>query len=127
MSTGQLEHANISVSSPQKTAAFLCDIFNWHIRWQGDATDNGYTIHVGSDDGYLAVFSQSGMSKLQQNRYKTVGALNHIGVVVDDLVAVEKQVVAAGFTPGETHDYEPGKRFYFYDHDNIEFEVVSYE
>ncbi|MCP5074453.1 MAG: VOC family protein [Rhodobacteraceae bacterium] len=126
MTTASLEHANISVSNPQRTAENLCDIFGWHIRWQGDATEHGYTIHVGTDDTYLAIYAQNNMKKAAQHSYKTIGALNHIGVVVDDLKAVEEKVVVAGFRLGEHYDYEPGERFYFYDHDNIEFEVVSY-
>jgi hypothetical protein len=52
--------------------------------------------------------------------------LNHIGVVVEDLNAAEARVIAAGFMPRSHTDYEPGKRFYFDDHDGIEFEVISY-
>jgi len=55
-----------------------------------------------------------------------VGGLNHIGVVVEDLDAVEAKVLAAGLKTTNHGDYEPGRRFYFHDHDGIEFEVVSY-
>ncbi|MCP5085971.1 MAG: VOC family protein [Rhodobacteraceae bacterium] len=121
-----LEHANISVSDPKKTAANLCDIFGWHIRWSGDAKETGYTVIVGTDEGYLAVYAEKSMENLERNKSRTIGDLNHIGVVVEDLKAVEDRVIAAGFTPGEHFDYKPGERFYFFDHDNIEFEVVSY-
>jgi catechol 2,3-dioxygenase-like lactoylglutathione lyase family enzyme len=66
------------------------------------------------------------MRKAAPNDYKTVGGMNHIGVVVEDLDAVEAKVAAAGFETFNHGDYEPGRRFYFYDHDGIEFEVVSY-
>jgi glyoxylase I family protein len=52
--------------------------------------------------------------------------LNHIGVEVDDLDATEARVIAAGLTPFNHGDYEPGRRFYFFDPDGIEYEVVSY-
>ena len=58
--------------------------------------------------------------------YRTTGGLNHIGVVVDDLGAVEARVKAAGLVPHSHADYEPGRRFYFDDHDGTEWEVVSY-
>ncbi len=58
--------------------------------------------------------------------YTAPGALNHVGVVVEDLEATEARVVAAGFKPHSHADYEPGRRFYFDDADGIEFEVVSY-
>jgi len=32
-----LEHVNITVSDPAKTAQMLCDLFDWKVRWQGDA------------------------------------------------------------------------------------------
>ena len=50
--------------------------------------------------------------------------LNHVGLVVDDLAAAE--AVAAGLVPFNHADYEPGRRFYFFDWDGIEFEVASY-
>ena len=126
MAAGILEHANFSVSDPQKTADMLCKLFDWRIRWQGDAIHGGYTIHVGGNDDYVAVYAQSGMRAAPPNDYKTVGGLNHIGVVVEDLDAVEARVLAAGFETTNHGDYEPGRRFYFHDHDGIEFEVVSY-
>ncbi len=49
-----------------------------------------------------------------------------MGIVVDDLDAVEQRVIAAGLTPTNHDDYEPGRRFYFDDPDGIEFEIVSY-
>ena len=126
MAAGILEHANFSVSDPQKTADFLCTLFDWRIRWSGDAIHGGHTIHVGGQDSYLAIYAQAEMRNAAPNDYKTVGAMNHIGVVVDDLEAVEARVLAAGFQTTNHGDYEPGRRFYFHDHDGIEFEVVSY-
>ena len=52
--------------------------------------------------------------------------MNHVGVQVDDLDAVEAKVAAAGLKPFGHGDYEPGRRFYFFDWNHIEFEVVSY-
>ncbi|MEO1778641.1 MAG: VOC family protein, partial [Pseudomonadota bacterium] len=59
--------------------------------------------------------------------YKTVGGLNHLAVVTDDIDAMETAVTALGFTAGNHGDYEPGRRFYFHDGDNIEYEVVQYD
>ncbi len=126
MVAGILEHANFSVSDPQKTADMLCAIFDWRIRWSGASIHDGHTIHVGGQDSYLAIYAQAEMRKAAPNDYQTVGAMNHIGVVVDDLDAVEARVVAAGFQTTNHGDYEPGRRFYFHYHDGIEFEVVSY-
>ncbi len=126
MGEATLEHVNITVSDPAETAKRLCDLFGWHIRWQGTAIHGGHTIHVGADDNYIAVYSQRGLADKTDDNYKTRGGLNHIGVVVDDLDDVEARVVAAGFQTHSHADYEPGRRFYFHDADGIEFEVVSY-
>ena len=126
MAAGILEHANFSVSDPQRTADMLCELFDWGIRWSGDAIHGGRTFHVGGEDSYVAVYAQAQMRQAAPNDYKTVGSLNHIGVVVEDLDAVEAKVLAAGYETTNHGDYEPGRRFYFDDHDGIEFEVVSY-
>jgi hypothetical protein len=52
--------------------------------------------------------------------------LNHVAIVVDDLDATEAKIIAAGYETLNHGDYEPGRRFYFYDDDRIEYEVVSY-
>ncbi|MDA9009368.1 VOC family protein [Alphaproteobacteria bacterium] len=125
MSEAMIEHLNVTVNNPAKTAQMLVDIFGWKIRWQGEAIHEGYTIHVGSENSYLAVY---GLNKENPSydSYRHVAGLNHIGITVDDLDATEQRVIAAGFKPNSHGDYEPGRRFYFDDHDGIEFEVVSY-
>ena len=126
----QLEHANITVSDPQKTAAMLIDLFGWHIRWEGAAMAGaGYTVHVGSDQSYVALYSGNDPAQTVPKAdasYGTRGALNHLGVVVDDLDAVEARVKAMGLTAHSHADYEPGRRFYFHDPDGVEIEVISY-
>jgi predicted enzyme related to lactoylglutathione lyase len=102
-------------------------VFGWHTRWQGDAIAGGYTVHVGTDERYVALYRPAGKLGGNPNNANFVGALSHIAVVVDDLDATEKAVRAAGFTMGDHHDYEPGRRFYFSDADSIEYEVVQYD
>ena len=123
----QLEHINISVPNARATAAFLSDLFGWHIRWEGPAIADGYSIHVGSDDTYLALYTPSHEMKDGVPRYRHWGGLNHIGLVVEDLEAVENSVRAAGYTPHSHADYEPGRRFYFDGPDGVEYEIVSYD
>jgi hypothetical protein len=53
-------------------------------------------------------------------RYPKGEPLNHVGIEVDDLEAVEEKVIAAGLTPFAHGDYEPGRRFYFLDPGGIE-------
>lgn len=126
MTQSQLEHVNVTVSDPLQTANRLCALFDWEIRWQGAAKNGGHTVHVGSKDTYLAVYSQGTTPATQGSSFDLRGGLNHIGIVVDDLNHIEARVIKAGYTPHSHADYEPGQRFYFDDEDEIEFEVVSY-
>lgn len=122
-----LEHTNFTVSDPDATAAWICDLFDWHIRWQGDSIDNGRSIHVGTDTFYLALYAPAKPANKRPSSYATIGGLNHIAVIVDDINAMQDKVTKAGFTPYDFGDYEPGLRFYFHDHDGIEFEIVQYD
>ena len=122
MSTATLEHVNITVADPDRTAELLCDLFGWEVRWRGRSQLGGNTVHVGSEDTYLAVFAWDDES----SNGAGPGRLNHVGVEVDDLDAVEAKVEAAGLNTYMHGDYEPGRRFYFDDPDGVEYEVVSY-
>jgi catechol 2,3-dioxygenase-like lactoylglutathione lyase family enzyme len=123
MPVGFLEHANITVSDPERASAFLQKLCGWHERWRGPAQLGGNTIHVGTERDYLALYTHSSPVP----RYAKGQPLNHVGLVVDDLDAAEKIVIEAGLIPHSHGDYEPGRRFYFYDWDGIEFELVSYD
>ena len=126
MNTGMLEHVNITVSDPKKTADLLTRLFDWKIRWSGKAKDDGYTYHVGTENSYLAVYTLGTPKPYGLPTGSTLNGLNHVGVVVEDLDDTEKRIIEEGFTPNSHGDYEPGKRFYFEDNDGIEFEVISY-
>jgi catechol 2,3-dioxygenase-like lactoylglutathione lyase family enzyme len=122
MPKGHLEHANLTVSDPERSAALLRELCGWHERWQGPAQSGGRTIHVGDENAYVALYTDG----LRRDRYRKGQPLNHIGLVVDDLDTAEAVVIAAGLEPFNHDGYEPGRRFYFLDWDGIEFELVSY-
>ena len=126
MASARLEHVNMTVSDPKATAAWIERIFGWSVRWEGPGMQTGYTVHIGSKDTYVALFSFPETPEPKYESYHTKGGLNHWAVVVDDLDAVEDRVKAEGFAPVNHADYEPGRRFYFHDHDGIEVEVVQY-
>src|SRR3546814_17302275 len=52
-----IEHVNLTVSDPDRTAGILSAIFGWHERWRGPARDGGHTIHLGSDAAYIALYT----------------------------------------------------------------------
>lgn len=129
MQTGILEHVNVTVANPETTARMLKDVFGWKERWRGPAKDDGVTIHVGEAGSYIAIYTRAGVKNVNGaggDPGARNGGLNHVGVVVADLAATERRVVAAGFQPHSHADYEPGRRFYFDDANGVEFEVVSY-
>ena len=127
MTAARLEHVNITVEDPMDTAERLCRLFGWRIRWKGPSIMGGHSVHVGTDDAYLAVYNPGKLDGTQARRYVELGGMNHVGVVVDDLDAAAERVTAEGFAPRDHADYAPGRRFYFTDEaDGVEYEVVSY-
>ena len=125
MPTGTIEHANLSVTQPERSAQLLKDLLGWQERWRGKSQFGGDTIHVGEPDNggaYMALYT----SEEVKGDYSKGQPLNHVGLLVNDLKAAEEVVVSAGLEPFGHDDYEPGERFYFFDWDGIEFEIVSY-
>lgn len=127
MSRSTLEHVNFTVADATATARWLCDVFDWKIRWQGPALNDGLSIHVGTDDDYLAIYTPKMARARHEIEKDRVGSLNHVGIVVEDLDATEQKIKALGYPTHSHADYEPGRRFYFDDENGIEFEVVSYD
>ena len=125
MASPYIEHVNLSVSSPEQSAEMFGALFGWTIRWQGLSALGGRTIHVGSAEHYVAVHQRVGADGSPCGHAKG-RPLNHVGFVVDDLDDVERRVIAFGLTPLNHEDYEPGRRFYFFDRDGIEYEIISY-
>lgn len=121
----RIEHVNVTVGDADRSAELMIRLFDWHVRWKGPARSGGRTVHVGADDNYVALYAEP-PGKQAGGQAPGSGRLNHIGVEVDDLELVEERVRKAGLSPSEVEDYEPGRRFYFFDPDGIEFEVVSY-
>ena len=121
----QIEHVNVTVSNSRQTADLLSRLFEWHIRWQGPSLDGGHTVHVGTDDSYVALYTPAKQPDPAADSDRLSG-LQHIGVVVDDLELIENRVIAAGLGTQSHQTYDPGSRFYFNDPDGVEYEVVSY-
>jgi len=124
MPSSRLEHINITVSDIQRSAALLERLMGWHIRWRGPSMLGGETIHVGGEVDYIAVYTRGAPLA---DRHAKGAPLNHVGLVVADLDAAERIVKDAGLEPFNHAEYAPGRRFYFFDWDGIEFEMVSYD
>jgi catechol 2,3-dioxygenase-like lactoylglutathione lyase family enzyme len=124
MTEARLEHVNITVPDPERTAALLIALFGWRQRWRGVQSDGRVAIHVGGADSYLSLYAPAPGQPPRPAEYGRL--LNHIGIIVDDLEAAERNVTGAGLETFGHGTYEPGRRFYFFDPDGVEFEVVSY-
>jgi glyoxylase I family protein len=118
---GRIEHVNLTVTDVDRSADFLKTLLGWQERWRGPAL-RGETIHVGDDAGYLSLYTDRGDHAGQQKGRP----LNHVGLLVGDIDRAEGVVKQAGLEPYGHDDYDPGRRFYFFDWDGIEFEIVSY-
>lgn len=125
MALPRIEHVNVTVTDPERAARLMESVFGWKVRWQGPSMAGGHTIHVGTGEHYVALYTDPARTYSEQDFTKG-RPLNHIGVEVETLDDTEARVIAAGLTPFSHGDYEPGRRFYFLDPDGIEYEVVSY-
>ena len=125
MTQAFIEHVNITVADPDRSAAMLEAIFGWKERWRGPSGLGGRAVHVGTDSHYIAVYAPEDANGSTCGHSKGM-PLNHIGVQVDDLNEVERRVAAWGLVPYSHGDYHPGRRLYFFDTDGIEWEIVSY-
>lgn len=124
MAEAMLEHVNLAVADPDESAAFYARLFDWKVRWQGADQDGRKAVHVGGENTYLSLYGPSAGEGVKQAEYGT--PLHHIAVVVDDLDETEAKLKRADIETFGHGSYEPGRRFYFFDPNGIEFEVVSY-
>jgi len=110
MPKATLEQINLTVSDPESTANLLCTLFDWKIRWSGDAKLGRQTYHVGETCTYLAIYTLHGPSTDSTPEFGQYrGGLNHVGVLVDDLEEVEKRVgLAWCHTPMPTTSWVSG-------------------
>ena len=75
-----LEHVNITVPDPKASAAKLAQIFGWKIRWQGAAINDGFSVHIGDDESYLALYRPGRPLEPMGETYSYVGGINHVGI-----------------------------------------------
>ena len=122
----ELEYLNVTVKDIHATAKMLCGLFGWEVRWEGAPIHDSYSLHVESKTSCLALYTPPKTPTFVGAKYHSCAALNHIGIVVEGLDAVEPKVIARGYVPNSHQDYEPGRRYYFEDEDGIEIEVISY-
>jgi catechol 2,3-dioxygenase-like lactoylglutathione lyase family enzyme len=122
----RLEHANLSVENTEQMERFLLAAFPDFRRRGGGLDGHGRPWrHVGNDDFYIAL--QTVPTNSRRTPYGNDTGLNHLGWEVDDLVALEVRMTAAGFEPNLKADEHPARnRRYIYDPDGNDWEFVEY-
>ena len=124
MSKYQLEHINITVSDNEAFAKTLTDLFGWQEKWRGRGME-GHSILIGSDSTYVALYTPDYELSETVPMYKHKAALNHIGIITDDLDKARDTVVENGFTIHTEVELAPTKRLYFF-LQGVEIEVAEY-
>ena len=87
MTWAQLEHVNYSTPDPIKTAQLLVDLFDWKIRWKGNAMETGFSVHVGNEAQYITV---RGTFDRFTGSHGVKGGLNHIAFAFPILMRRKK-------------------------------------
>ncbi|TDJ40525.1 MAG: VOC family protein [Gammaproteobacteria bacterium] len=122
----KLEHANISATDVEAMTRFITTaIPSFRIRHEGLDTGGRPWRHVGNDDFYIAVSTVS--QRGNRKPYSNVSGLNHLGWEVDDVAALERRMVEAGYSVNlKAHEHPARRRTYFYDPDGNDWEFVQY-
>jgi len=121
-----LEHVNLTVADLDRSIAFYCDLLDGHVRWKGEIGPERMGAHVGDDHCYVALFQASERGTRSAVAGYPRPGFNHFGFVVDDLDNVRARLARLGAPVEEVPDYPPGRRFYTFDPDGHEIELVEY-
>ena len=122
-----LEHINLVSSNVDATIEFLLTaIPEWKIRGEGGSTTCPRWVHVGDEHTYIAVENRGDAGHSNHQSYHHVG-LNHIGLVVENVSELAKRMRSKGYIEGKhVSDHPSRSRYYFFDHDGLEYEFVQY-
>ena len=120
-----LDHVNIPVIDLEESIAFYQDLFDWRVRWRGKTTFGKPAAHVGDGEQYIGLI-QVASDDPQLPDYSRPG-LNHFGIVVDSLEKARETLAKRGISPHNEPEYEPGRRFYFFDPNGVEVELIDYD
>ncbi len=125
----QLEHANITVPDIDAAIRFLSLAApDFSIRKDGVAEQGYRWVHVGNDQGYIALqAAHVGAQPVTSNETYVNYGVNHLGLIIDDAAAVEAGLVDAGYRRnGPMIQDSHRRRLYFYDDAGFEWELVEY-
>jgi catechol 2,3-dioxygenase-like lactoylglutathione lyase family enzyme len=124
----KLEHANLVVEDVDEMIRFLQTAFpDFAVRWEWTAEDGRRSVHVGTDDTYLALNQASRERTAPWKPYSGEPGVNHLGYEVDDVDALRARMTAAGYRDSTvTNEHPHRKRVYFMDREGNDWEFVQY-
>lgn len=114
--------AQITVVDAEKTAERLCRLFRWNVHWAANSVYWGTTICVGIGGNLIAVHS---INQPGEDSKPVTGSVTQLQIFVENVGAVENQVLEMGFLTCVPVDQMLRNRFRFRDEDGIIFDVVS--
>ncbi len=125
--TIRLEHANITVRDIDPMLRFLETAFpGFAIRAEGLNNDRRW-VHVGNDDTYIALNEASRTPAEAWVPYDGKPGVNHLGYEVDDVEALRRRMLDAGYHDSTYPNEHPHRsRVYFYDPEGNDWEFVQY-
>lgn len=126
----QFEHANITVPNIDAALAFLLNAApDFQIKTDQTHQDSYRWVHIGNESCYFALQEphSPSVSKDTRKPYQNI-AVNHIGMIVDDLDNIKLNLLALGYEQnGDVTQEKHGRRLYFYDKAGFEWELIEYD
>ena len=124
----RLEHANLAVRDVDGMIRFLQTAFpDFRIRWDGETWQGRRSVHIGTDDTYIALNEAREEPAEQWVPYSGKPGTNHLGYEVEDAQALRDRLAAAGYHDSTVPNEHPHRRrVYFYDPEGNDWEFVQY-
>jgi|SRR5579871_3328860 catechol 2,3-dioxygenase-like lactoylglutathione lyase family enzyme len=124
----RLEHANLCVRDIDGMVRFLQTAFpEFRVRGRGVSPQGVRWLHVGTDETYIALSESRRELAQHWVPYEGLPGVNHLAYEVDDVEALRKRMISAGYrdsTPPNSHPHRT--RQYFYDPEGNDWEFVQY-
>ena len=89
--------------------------------------DTGYTVHVGDDAGYLALYRPQGDLLPAEARYRRVNGLNTSVSLLEILMQLKMRLNWKDSRQTRMQITNLGDDFIFLDNTGLEFEIVHYD
>lgn len=123
-----LEHANIQVQDVDATIKFLASAFpSFRVRHDSGKEDKERWVHFGDDNVYLAINQATRPAAEPWQPYSGRPGVNHLGFVVEDVLALRQRMLDAGYMETTiTNDHPARKRIYFNDPEGNDWEFLQY-